>query len=438
MDEFEPNGHFMRAWGWGVKDSKLEFEICTSSCVKGQPHGEDEGGFESPTGVAVNPTNGDVYISDSSGVLRLPIQRFSPGGNFLGTVGVEEFLDGPIRGAFGEPYALATDTAGDLYVVDGSNGRVQELGPKEEFLRMWGRGVHEGETGPSEHFGVCTNKEKCQRGGQGEEAGGFEFIKGAPASIAIDPSGNVWVPDPGNGRVQEFTAEGAFVMAFGWGVKDKMEKFETCTTTCQAGYKGAQPPEFEDPLGAAAAPTGCSIYVTDADANDLVDEFGCGGSSEPQQPPGGQKEPTGEPKSNQPPNVSTAAGSASSTGSSSSSGNTNNQPPPTPAELEERLATAFGLPSSKLCYSKRSFKIHIQQPHGYPKVVSAKVFLGTMPERSLNKKGLTDEVVLKRPPYGTFTIRIVARTASGGKLTGTQTYHTCRSKPIHPHGHPRL
>jgi hypothetical protein len=178
--------------------------------------------------------------------------------------------------------------------------------------------------------------------------------------------------------------------------------------------------------------------VTDADANDLVDEFGCGGSSEPQQPPGGQKEPTGEPKSNQPPNVSTAAGSASSTGSSSSSGNTNNQPPPTPAELEERLATAFGLPSSKLCYSKRSFKIHIQQPHGYPKVVSAKVFLGTMPERSLNKKGLTDEVVLKRPPYGTFTIRIVARTASGGKLTGTQTYHTCRSKPIHPHGHPRL
>ena len=166
----------------------------------------------------------------------------------------------------------------------------------------------------------------------------------------------------------------------------------------------------------------------------------CGGHSEPEQPPGGQKEPTGEPKSNQPPNVSTAAGAGSSTGGPSSSGGTNNQPPspPTTAELETKLATAFGLPSAKLCYSKRSFKIHIQQPPGYPKVVSAEVFLGKKRERSLNKKGLTDQVVLTQLPYGTFTIRIVARTVKGTTLTGTRTYHTCRPKPIHPRGHPHL
>ncbi len=163
-------------------------------------------------------------------------------------------------------------------------------------------------------------------------------------------------------------------------------------------------------------------------------------AAEPEPLPGGQKEPSPPSTGNSTGNVSTAAGSGSSSGNSSSSGGTGNQSPPplTPAQLEERLATAFGLPSSKLCYSKRSFKIHIQQPHGYPRVVSAKVFLGKKRERSLNKKGLTDQVVLTQLPYGTFTIRIVARTATGTTLTGTRTYHTCRPKPIHPHGHPRL
>ncbi len=143
-----------------------------------------------------------------------------------------------------------------------------------------------------------------------------------------------------------------------------------------------------------------------------------------------QKEPSKEQSPPSTGNVSTAAGTGSSSGSSSSA--------PTTAELESKLATAFGLPPAKLCYSKRSFKIHIQQPPGYPRVVSAEVFLGKKRERSLNKHGLTDQVVLTQLPYGTFTIRIVARTVKGTTLTGTRTYHTCRPKPIHPHGHPRL
>jgi len=286
VDEFGPEGKFIRTWGWGVKDGKLEFEICTTSCRKGQPHGEDQGGFENPVGVAVDPSSGDVYVSDASGVLRWPIQKFSPSGEFIKEVGLDEFSHGQVGGAFGEPDALATSSTGDLYVVDGSNERIQELGPSEEFLRMWGRGVQNGEL----HFEVCTEAapKECRIGAQGEEAGAFEFIKGAPASIAIDPSGNVWVPDPGNERVQEFTSDGAFVMGFGWGVSDGAEAFETCTSKCRAGLKRALPTEFENPLGAAAAPSGCGIYVTDANADDLVDVFddpssaACGGQGEPE------------------------------------------------------------------------------------------------------------------------------------------------------------
>jgi alpha-tubulin suppressor-like RCC1 family protein len=68
------------------------------------------------------------------------------------------------------------------------------------------------------------------------------------------------------------------------------------------------------------------------------------------------------------------AGTASSTGSSTSTGTTgksSSPPPPSAAELAEKLATAFGLPSAKMCFSHRAFKIHIQQPPGYPKIVSA-------------------------------------------------------------------
>ncbi len=57
-----------------------------------------------------------------------------------------------------------------------------------------------------------------------------------------------------------------------------------------------RPTEFENPLGAAAAPSGCGIYVTDANADDLVDVFddpasaACGGHGEPE--PKQEKTPT--------------------------------------------------------------------------------------------------------------------------------------------------
>lgn len=108
---------------------------------------------------------------------------------------------------------------------------------------------------------------------------------------------------------------------------------------------------------------------------------------------------------------------------------------PSAAQIEAALASAFGLPSAKACYSHRSFKIRIRQPHGYPRIISAEVFLGKKRERSLDKKGLVDQIVLTGLPYGTFTIRIVARTTTGTTLTGTRTYHTCRAKPLKAHHH---
>ena len=117
---------------------------------------------------------------------------------------------------------------------------------------MWGRGVQNGEL----HFEVCTEAapKECRIGAQGEEGGAFAFIGGAPASIAIDPSGDVWVPDPGDERVQEFTSEGAFVMGFGWGVSDGAEAFETCTSKCRAGLKRRAADGIREPARRGGGP----------------------------------------------------------------------------------------------------------------------------------------------------------------------------------------
>lgn len=100
---------------------------------------------------------------------------------------------------------------------------------------------------------------------------------------------------------------------------------------------------------------------------------------------------------------------------------------PSAAEAEAALAVAFGLPSARACYSSRAFALRIQQPHGYPHVVSAEVFLGKRRVRTLTTRSLHEKVVLHGLPKGAFTIRIVARTSSGKTLVGTRTYHTCRA-----------
>jgi hypothetical protein len=67
-----------------------------------------------------------------------------------------------------------------------------------------------------------------------------------PRGVAADPaSGNVFVVDQTNNRIQEFTPWGGFVRAFGWDVAPEgapgdtpANQLETCTATCQGGVGG--------------------------------------------------------------------------------------------------------------------------------------------------------------------------------------------------------
>jgi DNA-binding beta-propeller fold protein YncE len=79
--------------------------------------------LSSPAGVAVSPT-GDVYVSDAA---RQVVFKF-PGGDLQAPpelIGSE----GGRPGQFVHPRDLAVDGAGNLYVLDDGNSRVQKIGP---------------------------------------------------------------------------------------------------------------------------------------------------------------------------------------------------------------------------------------------------------------------------------------------------------------------
>jgi hypothetical protein len=85
-------------------------------------------------------------------------------------------------------------------------------------------------------------------GASGRGAGEFE----EPRGIAINQgSEEVFVADRKNARVDAFTASGAFLRAFGWGVASDKEELQTCTTHCSFGYEGPGIGELVQPEGVA-------------------------------------------------------------------------------------------------------------------------------------------------------------------------------------------
>ncbi len=68
-----------------------------------------------------------------------------------------------------------------------------------------------------------------------------------PAGVAVNQTtGNVYVVDSGNNRVDEFASTGEFIEAWGWGVQTGAKSLQTCTkeTGCKKGLAGHAAGEF--------------------------------------------------------------------------------------------------------------------------------------------------------------------------------------------------
>jgi hypothetical protein len=117
-------------------------------------------------------------------------------------------------------------------------------------------------------------------GAKGEGAGEFE----SPTGIAVEQeSGDVYVVDRNNARVDKFSAAGQFLLAWGWNVRgDGGEGLQACTSRCIAGVEGAEAGQFSGPEGVAVDndPLSAShgdVYVVDGH-NHRVEKFDASGA----------------------------------------------------------------------------------------------------------------------------------------------------------------
>ena len=133
-------------------------------------------------------------------------------------------------------------------------------------------------------------------GAPGSAAGDLEH----PEGVAVnDTTGDVYVADKGNNRIDQFTSGGTFVQAWGWGVVEgigKKEELQTCTilTGCGPGVAGTAAGQLDAPEAIAVDnSTDASkedVYVMD-NANKVIDKFSAAGVYQSQLTGGQCEEP---------------------------------------------------------------------------------------------------------------------------------------------------
>ncbi|MHA1770421.1 MAG: 6-bladed beta-propeller [Candidatus Thorarchaeota archaeon] len=182
--------------------------------------GTTSGQFIDPWGVAIN-SSGYVYVTDTG---NHRVQVFDMNGNFVTQWGSR----GTGHGEFNMPMGIAVATNGHVYVADMGNDRIQIFGPSGNYIGEWGS--------------------------SGTGTGQFH----QPVGVAIrNSNGYVYVTDMGNDRVQYFDANGNYQGT--WGSQG--------TST---GY-------FNDPTGIAVNQNNGEVIVADSTYN-RVQRFSATGS----------------------------------------------------------------------------------------------------------------------------------------------------------------
>ena len=177
--------------------------------------------------------SGSLSVTHPLSINPLPPVQACNGCNFLLTWGSY----GSLNGQFYDPTGVAVDSAGNVYVADFDNYRVEKFTGTGTYVTAWG----------------CVTAGTGCPGGSGP--GNFE----SPQFIAVDSAGNVYVTDSNNNRVEKFTGTGAYVTA--WGCV-------TAGTGCSTGSGNGQ---FNYPVGVAVDSSG-NVYVVDG-GNDRVEKF---------------------------------------------------------------------------------------------------------------------------------------------------------------------
>ena len=190
---------------------------------EGSQHGE----FHSPIGIAINAKD-EVFVTEFR---NNRVQKFTTEGKFLaafpvaampggiavdrqGRIYVAPLMLGKVcvyspagkllrewskvgskDGELDQPGGVVIGKDGSVYVADQVNRRVQKFSPEGKFLAKWGEyGTKPGQFGGNTPHPVRT---------------------GGPNFLATDRRGNIYTTEASVGRVQKFTPDGKFLLAWG-------------------------------------------------------------------------------------------------------------------------------------------------------------------------------------------------------------------------------
>jgi Tol biopolymer transport system component len=203
------------------------------------------------------------------------------------SVGADSF--GGLGGQFSNPRDVAANEtgagpaeAGDFYVADDGNRRIQRFAADGDFISAWGANVIQaGKPGNLDEadpliganpFEICTVAADCQ---QGASSGGNGLASGngsltSPQSVAVDQdTGLVYVSDRLSRRINVYAGDGAFQFSVGRDVQDPDggTAVEICGDVagdvCRTADGGAGPGE----IGASSTSGTLGIAVSPPDAN---------------------------------------------------------------------------------------------------------------------------------------------------------------------------
>jgi sugar lactone lactonase YvrE len=178
--------------------------------------GSDPGQFKNPSGIAVD-SSGNVYVTDLG---NDRIEKFTPDGKTVLAIWGSYGSD---PGQFEEPVGIAVDSSDNVYVVDPYTYSITKFTSDGTYVTQWGGHGWSWREFASMPTGIAVDSSDnvyavgdfgikkftddsaflATWGSEGSADGQFED----PEGIAINPSGNVYVADMGNDRIQEFAKD---------------------------------------------------------------------------------------------------------------------------------------------------------------------------------------------------------------------------------------
>jgi hypothetical protein len=287
VDEFEADGTFVRAWGWGVGGG-VGFQECTPTSLGGchaGVSGPNPGEFEAPTFIAIDNSpggDGDVYVGDTANNI---VTKFSSVGALESGWGTAGQLNGStatsppgvVAGPFGSLAGIVVDSAGTLDVFQtGNPGVLFQFSQAGTFVTDF-----ETPRG-SDPAGLAVNSAgdffKVDGSGAVEEfgPGGVDIGQVAgevsATGVAVDSStGDLYVDSGDAVDRYAFNASGEVIEPGG----TCQVEHEGSITRVPTGFDGCNPTEtfgsgaFSGGAGLAVDSSNAHVYVADAATNQI-------------------------------------------------------------------------------------------------------------------------------------------------------------------------